>query len=130
MKKPDTTNIDLSTDTSGNRGCCPDGADMPGWAVECLSRLFSALGDPTRLTILRALAENGDSLCVSDLAARTELSISAVSHQLRLLRDRDLVAARRDGRMVQYTLADEHVRTLIEVGLQHAQQDCPNRPRD
>ena len=111
------------------RGCCPEGEPLPEWAMECLSRLFSALGDPTRLTILRALADADDPVCVSDLAARSELSISAVSHQLRLLRDRGLVAAKRNGRMVEYSLADEHVRILLAVGIQHAQEDCPNRPR-
>lgn len=129
MTKPRTERGGPSNVVRISRGCCADGEPLPGWAVECLSRLFSALGDPTRLTILRALAEADGSVCVSDLAGSTELSISAVSHQLRLLRDRGLVAARRNGRSVQYTLADDHVRTLIAVGLQHAQEDCPNRPR-
>jgi DNA-binding transcriptional ArsR family regulator len=99
------------------------------WEVECLSRLFSALGDPGRLRILRALSL-ADELRVSDLADHVELSVSAVSHQLRLLRDRDLVNARRKGRTVFYSISDDHVRLLLETGLQHACQDCRNRPRD
>ena len=57
-----------------------------------------------------------------NLAVIAELSVSAVSHQLRLLRDRDLVNARRDGRMVYYSLADEHVRTLMATGVEHASE--------
>lgn len=95
--------------------------DLPEWIIECLSRIFSALSDPTRLRILHALA-HADDLCVTDLAERAGLSISAVSHQLRLLRDRDLVHARRDGRMVYYSLADDHVSTLMHNGIEHANE--------
>jgi len=87
--------------------------------VERLSRLFSALSDPTRLKILHSLTVS-EELCVCDLAAIAGLSVSAVSHQLRLLRDRDLVRARRDGRMVYYSLADDHVRSLMDTGAVHA----------
>ena len=89
--------------------------------IERASRLFSALSDPTRLKILHALTVT-EELCVCDLAALAELSVSAVSHQLRLLRDRDLVNARRDGRMVFYSLADDHVRTLLGTGIEHADE--------
>lgn len=125
-----TTTRDKTTVPSTRSDRCSEGTPLPDWTLECLSRLFSALGDPTRLTILRSLAEIEGSICVSDLAANTQLSLSAVSHQLRLLRDRNLVMCRRNGRMVHYALADEHVRTLIEVGLEHAREDCANRPRD
>jgi DNA-binding transcriptional ArsR family regulator len=122
---------DPKKDKTSSDPCCPTGEPLPDWAIECLSRLFSALGDPTRLTILRSLAErDGDGQCVSDLAEGTGLSMSAVSHQLRLLKDRGLVSARRQGRTVNYMLTDEHVRTLIATGLEHAQEDCPNRPKD
>ena len=89
--------------------------------VERLSRLFSAFADPTRLKILHALNVI-DELCVCDLAALSDLSVSAVSHQLRLLRDRELVHARRDGRMVYYSLADEHVSQLMAIGAEHANE--------
>ncbi len=94
---------------------------LPNNTIERVSRLFSALPDPTRLKILHALTVT-DELCVCDLAALAELSVSAVSHQLRLLRDRDLVNARRDGRMVFYSLADGHVATLMDSGVEHANE--------
>jgi DNA-binding transcriptional ArsR family regulator len=87
--------------------------------VEFLSRLFSSLSDPTRLKILHALLITKE-LCVCDLAAIADLSVSAVSHQLRLLRDRNLVKARRDGRMVYYSLVDQHVTDLMDSGITHA----------
>ena len=94
---------------------------LSGETIERVSRLFSALSDPTRLKILHALTVT-EELCVCDLAALAELSVSAVSHQLRLLRDRDLVRARRDGRMVYYSLADDHVATLMGNGVEHANE--------
>ena len=94
---------------------------LPEQTVERLSRLFSALSDPTRLKILHALTVT-EELCVCDLAALAELSVSAVSHQLRLLRDRDLVRARRDGRMVYYSVADDHIAILMGTGVEHANE--------
>jgi DNA-binding transcriptional ArsR family regulator len=94
---------------------------IPERTIERVSRLFSALSDPTRLKILHALTVT-DELCVCDLAVIAELSVSAVSHQLRLLRDRDLVRARRDGRMVYYSLADQHVSDLMGAGVEHANE--------
>jgi DNA-binding transcriptional ArsR family regulator len=96
-------------------------AALPGRTVEKLSRLFSALSDPTRLKVLHALSSTIE-LCVCDLAVIADLSVSAISHQLRLLRDRDLVKARRDGRMVYYSLADEHVSMLMAAGIEHANE--------
>lgn len=94
---------------------------LPERTIERVSRLFSALSDPTRLKILHALTVT-EELCVCDLAALAELSVSAVSHQLRLLRDRDLVRARRDGRMVYYSLADDHISILMGTGIEHADE--------
>ncbi len=94
---------------------------LPELTIERLSRLFSAFADPTRLKILNALNLTNE-LCVCDLAALTDLSVSAVSHQLRLLRDRELVHARRDGRMVYYSLADQHVAQLMAIGTEHANE--------
>ncbi len=85
--------------------------------------LFSALADPTRLRLLEALAVR--ELCVCDLASIAGISQSGVSHQLRVLRDRGLVAFRRDGQRAVYRLADEHVRTLIAVALEHAREPRP-----
>ncbi len=94
---------------------------LSGKTVQCLSRVFSSLSDPTRLRILHALVVVNE-ICVCDLAAIAELSVSAVSHQLRLLRDRDLVTSRRDGRNVYYRLADEHISDLMAAGIDHACQ--------
>jgi DNA-binding transcriptional ArsR family regulator len=89
---------------------------LPERSVERLSRLFSALADPTRLKILHALSVV-EELCVCDLAAIADLSVSAVSHQLRLLKDRELVRSRRDGRMVFYRLAEDSARRLLALGM-------------
>ncbi|MFV2071729.1 MAG: ArsR/SmtB family transcription factor [Thermoanaerobaculales bacterium] len=101
---------------------------LPDWIVECLSRLFSAISDPTRIRIVHALTVN-DRLNVTELADHINLSVSAISHQLRLLRDRSLLTASRDGRSVYYSLADEHLRSLFRTGVQHAQEDCNNNLR-
>ena len=94
---------------------------LEGDTIEGLSRIFSALSDPTRIRILHALTVT-EELCVCDLAVIADLSVSAVSHQLRLLRDRNLVRARREGRMVFYSLSDDHVRQLLEVGGDHTNE--------
>jgi len=101
---------------------------LPEWIVECLSRLFSSISDPTRIRIVHALTE-ADRLNVSEIAEYTDLSISAISHQLRLLRDRAMLRATREGRSVYYSLADEHLRDLIRTGVQHAYLDCTNNLR-
>jgi DNA-binding transcriptional ArsR family regulator len=93
------------------------------WVVVCLSRLFSSISDPTRIQIVHALTE-AEELNVTELAEHTGLSISAISHQLRLLRDRSLLRSTRRGRSVYYSLADDHLRVLIRTGVQHAHQDC------
>jgi DNA-binding transcriptional ArsR family regulator len=86
-----------------------------------LAETFSLLGDPTRTRILQALAI--EELCVSDLAGLLQLTQSTVSHQLRLLRDRRLVGVRRDGRRTYYRLEDEHIRTLVDMGMSHAAEN-------
>ena len=79
---------------------------------------FDALGNPTRLKILLALMEAGE-LCTCDLSAITRLSVSAISHQLRILKDRKIVSYRKDGKNVFYRLDDEHVREILRIGLEH-----------
>lgn len=85
-----------------------------------LAETFRMLGDPTRVRMLDALALS--ELCVCDLATLIGLSESAVSHQLRLLRNLRLVKARRDGRMVFYSIDDGHIITLFRQGLRHVQE--------
>lgn len=82
------------------------------------TQIYDALSDFTRFQILGALLLGEKS--VTELQELLSVSQSATSHQLRLLRDRGLVAAKRDGRRVIYSLADDHVITLISVGLAHA----------
>ena len=83
-----------------------------------LAETFKLLGDPTRVKILQALAIT--ELCVCDLAALLEMTSSAISHQLRLLRARSVVRFRKEGKVVYYSLDDSHVQTLVEVSLRHA----------
>lgn len=80
--------------------------------------IFKVLGDPTRLRLLFALMQ--EELCVCDLAEFVNASQSAVSHQLRLLRNARLVRSRREGKMIYYQLDDDHVRHLLSEGLVHA----------
>lgn len=119
MNDPGSNQTPCTTETEAGR--------LREWAVTCLDRLFSAMADPSRLQILHLLA-GVDELTVGDITSQVGLSISAVSHQLGLLRDRDLVSARREGRSVYYSLTDDHVRQLLEVGIAHACGDC-RRPR-
>lgn len=88
--------------------------------TEDLSQIFKALADPTRLHILIALGQ--DEMCVCDLAALLGVSESAVSHQLRHLRTMRLVRNRRDGKVLYYRLADEHIAELIRIALEHVQE--------
>ena len=91
-------------------------------AVQGLADTFSALGDPTRVRMLDALSHG--ELCVCDLAAVLGLSQSAVSHQLRLLRGMRLVRPRRDGRIVFYSLDDQHIISLVKQTLQHVEESA------
>jgi len=89
--------------------------------ADALATIFATLGDPTRARLLHALAL-AEELCVCDLALLIGLSQSAVSHQLRLLRDRRVVSRRKAGRIVYYRLADEHVRHVFTDGLRHVSE--------
>ncbi|MEF9840926.1 MAG: metalloregulator ArsR/SmtB family transcription factor [Raoultibacter sp.] len=82
------------------------------------TEIFSALADSTRFRILSALSVG--ELCVSDLLCATNVSQSAVSHQLRFLRDKKLVTVKRDGQRALYSLTDDHVKSLIDLALEHA----------
>jgi len=82
-----------------------------------LAEIFKTLSDPTRVKMLFALMNR--ELCVCDLAAVIGASDSAVSHQLRILRTQKLVKNRRDGKVLYYSLADDHVSTLFRQGLEH-----------
>ena len=82
-----------------------------------LSEFFKVLGDATRIKLLQCLLDS--EKCVSDLVEETQMSQSAVSHQLRVLRQSDFVKFRRNGKSVFYSLDDEHVAMLLKVGFEH-----------
>lgn len=88
--------------------------------VERLADTFRVLGDPTRVRILDALSAG--ELCVCDIASLAGISDSAVSHQLRLLRGMRLVRPRRAGRLVYYSLDDQHIIELLRQALTHVQE--------
>ncbi len=86
-----------------------------------LAQIYKVMGDPTRLKIVMALG--GGEMCVCDLAAFLEITESAVSHQLRRLKDMALIKNRREGQMLFYSLDDDHVAELLSVGLKHVRED-------
>ncbi len=86
-----------------------------------LAELFKIFSDSTRIRILFVLFE--EEVCVCDLAEMLGMTQSAVSHQLRILKQSKLVKNRRDGKCIYYSLADDHVRTIIAQGLDHIQED-------
>ena len=88
---------------------------------QTLAKTFKVLSHPTRLKILHALSR--DEFCVCDLAALLETSVSAVSHQLRMMRALRLVRSRREGKLVYYALDDDHVRQLYVAGLDHVMEE-------
>jgi DNA-binding transcriptional ArsR family regulator len=92
---------------------------IDGSAATLLAELFKALADPSRVRIISALTHT--ELCVHDLAATLGMSQSAVSHQLRSLREMRLVRYRKEGRHVYYQLDDEHIRDLFRRGLEHVE---------
>ena len=93
---------------------------IPFKELERISKMYKMLGDSTRLKMLMALRDN--EMCVCDLAAFTGLTESAVSHQLRRLRDIALVKKRREGQVLYYSLDDKHVEKLLEIALAHVRE--------
>lgn len=87
--------------------------------MQRVAAIFQTLADPTRARIVAALAQA--ELCVCDVAAIAGLSVSSASHQLKRLRDQDVVTFRKEGRMAYYRLSDPHIRQLIADGVAHVQ---------
>jgi DNA-binding transcriptional ArsR family regulator len=81
---------------------------------------FKTISDPTRLKILYALSIK--DLCVCDLALLLDISQSAISHQLRVLRDKNMVSFKKEGKMARYYLSDDHIINFIKMGIEHAQE--------
>lgn len=90
-------------------------------SVADLSDFFRIFGDSTRIKILWALDKS--ELCVCDIAALISMTKSAVSHQLKVLRDARLVTSRREGKVVFYSLADDHVKDIFERAVEHLEEE-------
>ena len=86
-----------------------------------LAELFKVFGDSTRIRILFVLFEA--EVCVCDLAKALNMTQSAISHQLRILKQNKLVKNRREGKSIFYSLADDHVRTIIDQGREHVEEN-------
>lgn len=93
---------------------------LPSEMARRLAELFKVMGDPTRAKIVHTIAQ--EEICVCDLAAILGMSVSAVSHHLRVLRNLRLVKVHKDGRMVYYSLDDEHVISIFMEGLKHVEE--------
>lgn len=86
-----------------------------------LAELFKVFGDTTRIRILYVLFES--EMCVCDIAAILDMSQSAISHQLRIIKQAKLVKNRRDGKTIYYSLADDHVKTIIGMAKEHLEEE-------
>lgn len=85
--------------------------------LEKLADFFSIFGETARIKILTALMDS--ELCVSDLSGKVDMSQSAVSHQLRVLKQANVVRSRRDGKNILYSLDDDHIETILSFGMEH-----------
>ena len=85
-----------------------------------LSDFFKVMSDSTRMRIMAAL--DNEEMCVCDLSEVLGMTKSAISHQLKVLKDAQLVKFRRDGKNVFYTLKDDHVKTILEMGIEHIKE--------
>jgi DNA-binding transcriptional ArsR family regulator len=95
-------------------------AMKPNATLLKLAATFKVLGDPTRTKIISALLQ--EELCVCDLASLIGISQSAISHQLRILRNMNLVKYRKDGRIAYYSLDDDHISSILTAGLKHVEE--------
>ncbi|HBY93320.1 MAG: metalloregulator ArsR/SmtB family transcription factor [Ardenticatenaceae bacterium] len=108
---------DWATGPVADPGTVADAGPVDLQTADRLAHFFKALSDPTRVRIISALS--AAELCVGDLALALGMTQSAISHQLRLLRDLRLVRTRKAGRMVYYALDDDHIEDLYHQGLDH-----------
>ena len=115
MAEPETT-LDVPFDEAdGRQNELPDDE-----VLYELADLFRVFGDSTRIKILYALFES--EKCVNDISNAVGISQSAVSHQLRVLRTSKLVKFRREGKAMLYSLDDDHVRSMLELGMEHVEE--------
>ena len=92
----------------------------PEEELNSLSEFFKMFSDPTRLCILFLLSQG--ELCVGDLAALMDMTPSAISHQLKLLKSKELIRYRRKGKILLYSLSDDHVHSITTIGLEHIKE--------
>jgi DNA-binding transcriptional ArsR family regulator len=85
--------------------------------VDKVANLFKMFSDPTRVRTLEVLLDG--ELCVSDVAARMDMSVAAISHHLRILHQNNLASSRREGKEILYALADDHVAKILSLGMEH-----------
>lgn len=88
--------------------------------TEEVAELFKVFGDATRLRIMQTLFDS--ELCVQDIAESLDMTQSAISHQLKILKNSHLVKSRREGKQIMYALDDDHVRTIIAMGMEHIEE--------
>ena len=88
--------------------------------INNLARIYKIFGDATRIKILYVMFEK--EVCVQDIANKINMTQSAVSHQLSILKDARLVKARKEGKIVYYSLDDEHVKKILDVGMEHIKE--------
>ncbi len=91
-----------------------------GETIKLISETFKVLGDPTRIKIVFALSQ--EELCVCDIVNLLTATKSAISHQLRVLRNMRIVKYRKSGKMVYYSLDDDHIKNLFDEGLRHVEE--------
>lgn len=110
--------IDLTSQLQQNDGTTENIVPLEASLAEDMAAVFKTLGDPNRLRIVSLLAKH--ELCVDDVASLLDMTPSAVSHQLRTLRQMRLVSSRKEGRQVFYKLQDDHVMDLYLTAMKHA----------
>ena len=109
--------LDMSSQTQQTDNSVEDVMPLDTSLAEDMAAIFKTLGDPNRVRIVSLLAKH--ELCVEDIASLLDMSQSAVSHQLRTLRQMRLVSSRKEGRNVFYKLQDDHVMDLYKTALNH-----------
>jgi ArsR family transcriptional regulator len=95
-------------------------ATPPDEELDSVADFFKMFGDNTRLKIMLALQQS--ELCVMDISEALSMTQSAISHQLKVLKQQDLVKARRDGKTIFYSLADDHIATILSTGIDHIEE--------
>ena len=95
-------------------------ATPPDEELEDIADFFKVFGDNTRLKIMIALLQS--ELCVQDIADSLQMTQSAISHQLKLLKQQDLVKTRRAGKTIFYSLADDHISSILSMGIEHIEE--------